>query len=603
MKSNPLLYKIANYWKAILMIILCLVLFFIRVINLDADVPNWGMTHYMPIDEGSYVLMALNKYDYGSIDPSYLFDGIAPYVAPQLRNNLIGNLITYASLRLFGDNYYGLRLPSVLYASILFCCIAFLMYKIFKKSTYQKTYNKILGIFIFLMLLFDFDLLVSSRVCENSLLRAVFVIIVLLLFDLLKKYEFKRYFVITFIATISVFLVYITNVFLILAIGITLITETLILRKNDFIKDLFGCLTGGVSGLILSEIYYINVWHTEAFENMFSVMKAFTTANAMNNYAAATSLEALGNRLVSFVSSDIFLYNLPFIFVVMSLAPFILYKVWKSKDIFMISVMLIITSFLVQTLFAEDVIIKKFLIVYSCIILIGYYGLVDIGKIYLEIVSYKKKLLKLLGYGIYLIICLIIVYKIYSYRRYGLLDNSVLDFQTEDFSLLHIGLVLTGFWTLLLFISFFNLKFKRLYLISIYGCIVVSILINVKFSYKYVFSNPTFSEKEVMISLGDKVGNDYVVGEYTNGYRLYNNIKAIPLASYDDIKKFIEAHPDYWYFDYYFPEENRESYFNSIPLQNSKYTGIPEEIYKREYQNYGEKRSVCLYTIQLKENY
>lgn len=603
MKLSKFLNIVVREWKILLFAVLFLTIFSFRILNLDADVPNWGMTHYMPIDEGSYSLMALNKIDYGTVDPSDLFDGMAPYVAPQLRNNLIGNVITYISFCIFGDTYYGLRMPSVLYALILFVGIAFLMRATLKKAEVNTIFSKITGFLLIFLLLVDFELLVSSRVCENSLLRADFVIFVIILYYILiKKSEFKRYFAVAFTATISIFLVYITNAFLLLAVGITLFFEALLFKKCKLRKGLLGIISGSCLALVISEIYYMCVWETTALANMFSTIQAFTKANAFNSYSSATNISALIDRIVAFISSDIFLYNLPIVFLFLIFLPFTVCQIWKQKDTFATLSFIVVSAFFIQTLVAEDVVIKKFLVIYSCVLLLVYFSIIYCIKLY-DLVITQIKFFK---YGIiafYLLLGWFVVYKIYSYRRYGLLDNTVLDFEPEDFTLIYIGVMITAICALLIFISFFNKKLKNIYRGVLITCILTSIFVNITFSWKYVFENPTYTEKQVMISLGKTVGDDYVVGEYANGYRLYNDIKSIPLASYEDIKKFLEMHPDFWYFDYYFSDDSRENYFDAIPLQNSKYTGVPKEIYKREYQNYGDKRSVCLYTIELKEEF
>lgn len=605
--------NISNKYKNKIYIIIfigILVLFSFRLLYLDADVPNWGITHYMPIDEGSYSLMALNKYDFGTVDPSYLFDGNAPYVAPQLRNNLIGNVCTYISLRIFGDNYYGLRLPSVLYALIVFSGTIWILNLIRRKYTGNVT-SKENKFYIFILLLLslllvcDFDLLVSSRVCENSLLRSSFVvlsIIVCCVFD--GKSIFKKYFLLTFLATISVFLVYITNAFLGLAIGLSVLVECFVYKKKSFLKAFGGCITGGITALLLSEIYYFFVWDSFALKNMFQTIKAFQTSNLLNYYETTNTLYSLFNRTVSFISSDIILYNLPICFLVILTGFIIIKKIYTLKNTPLTYNLLILIAFYIQTLFAEDMIIKKFLVVYPCLLILLYFGIISI-KDYSKAVDQLTKSKKVIMQGwclIFGLLCLGVTYKIYSFRRYGLVDDTTLDFEENDFIVLfYIVIAIVFIFIMFTIIHFFDRqdKWKKICLSSL---IILAIGCNAHFSYKYVFKSPTYSEKQVMIDLGDIVGNDYVIGEYANGYRLYNNVKSIPLSSYGNIKKFIEAHPDYWYFDYYFPKESLEVYFNNVPLKNSKYTGKPYKVFKRKYRNYGDQRPVCLYKIVKKNN-
>ena len=596
-KKNNIIY--------IIVLIGLMILFSFRIMHLDADVPNWGITHYMPIDEGSYSLMALNKYDFGTVDPSYLFDGEAPYVSSQLRNNLIGNVCTYISLRIFGDNYYGLRIPSVLYALIVFSGTIWILNFIRRKYTGDVTskenkFNIFILLLLSLLLVCDFDLLVSSRVCENSLLRSVFVvlsIIVCCIYD--GNSLFKKYFLLTFIATISVFLVYITNAFLGLAIALSVLIECLVYKKGNFFKAFGGCITGGLTALFLSEIYYFFVWDSFSFENMIQTIKAFQKSNAYNYYEAATSIYSLFDRTVSFISSDITLYNLPIYFLFMLTGIIAITKIYMSKNSILTYNIVVLVAFYIQTLCAEDMIIKKFLVVYPCILILLYFGIISIKDYFraYKQLNKSKRILVQSGYLIYSLLCMCVTYKIYSFRRYGLVDDTTLDFEKKDFEILFyvvIAIIVVFTVFMILNIIYKQDKLKHICIITL---LMLAIGCNVQFSYKYVFKSPTYSEKQVMIDLGEIVGNDYVIGEYANGYRLYNEVKSIPLSSYENIKKFIEAHPDYWYFDYYFPEESIETYFDTVPLQNSEYIGKPYKVFKRKYKNYGNQREVCLYKI------
>ena len=86
----------------------------LRICNLDWDLPSWGISLYTPLDEGTYVSMALNKYNYGVVNCEHL--AVPSRTDFAHRNNVIGNAVAFCSLALVGDTYTGLRLPSVLWA-------------------------------------------------------------------------------------------------------------------------------------------------------------------------------------------------------------------------------------------------------------------------------------------------------------------------------------------------------------------------------------------------------------------------------------------------------------------------------------------------------
>ena len=113
---NKLLKKITNSRLILLIaVILVAALYCLRVFNLDQDLPAWGVAFYQPKDEGCYALLAVNEWEYGTIAPENPFaEGTTMLVQEHVRTNLLGNLLEIASFHLFGDNYYGLRMPMVL---------------------------------------------------------------------------------------------------------------------------------------------------------------------------------------------------------------------------------------------------------------------------------------------------------------------------------------------------------------------------------------------------------------------------------------------------------------------------------------------------------
>ena len=97
-----------------LIAVLWMVLYSLRILNLDADMPNYGIAFYQQIDEGPYSYLALNQLNYGCINPDISVDEVEQYTAPHLRTNLVGNLLTFICLKVFGDTYYGFRLGSII---------------------------------------------------------------------------------------------------------------------------------------------------------------------------------------------------------------------------------------------------------------------------------------------------------------------------------------------------------------------------------------------------------------------------------------------------------------------------------------------------------
>jgi len=81
---------------------------------LDGDLPVWNIANYTPLDEGAYAMQAIQNvnpqtvYKINQIDS----DEFRQWNSSMCLMNTMFNTVT---LKLFGDNYYGLRLSLLLF--------------------------------------------------------------------------------------------------------------------------------------------------------------------------------------------------------------------------------------------------------------------------------------------------------------------------------------------------------------------------------------------------------------------------------------------------------------------------------------------------------
>ena len=164
--------------------IFIVMLFCLRFVSLDKDLPPYGVGAFNAPDEGLYACMGLNLYNYGSISPSVqLLDDmtVTTYTAYHLKTNIIMNYMIYICMKIFGDNYFGFRFSIVLISLLNFLLIAQITNVLVKK--YGKDYEKDRWIIALVMAFFTFSFpfLIASRVVEPTVLRMTFA---LLAFDL-----------------------------------------------------------------------------------------------------------------------------------------------------------------------------------------------------------------------------------------------------------------------------------------------------------------------------------------------------------------------------------------------------------------------------------
>ncbi len=131
-----------------------------RVLYLDADVPQWLQSYMYPMDEMSYsatAVQAVHKYN----------SDVAPYQAmspstPFHDFSFTLHYVTDWTLRLFGNNYYGFRMPSVIMGLIIFSVMFNLL---------ARRFGLIYAIAGCALLLCDYQFLLHNRVVDSTIHR------------------------------------------------------------------------------------------------------------------------------------------------------------------------------------------------------------------------------------------------------------------------------------------------------------------------------------------------------------------------------------------------------------------------------------------------
>ena len=158
-----------------------LLLFFIliRCYHLDQDAPSMMISAICEEDEAYYTIEGINEYN---IDNNRFLKGFEHnLVAPIV---FYSKTITYLSLKIFGNNFWGLRMPVVLLSFI----IALLLLNIFKKINTKYIALNYLMIFL---LLSDFTFYIFSRY-QNPQIYSILCITVILW--LIITYNFQSFF-------------------------------------------------------------------------------------------------------------------------------------------------------------------------------------------------------------------------------------------------------------------------------------------------------------------------------------------------------------------------------------------------------------------------
>lgn len=570
-----------------------------RLLFLDADLPPWGIINYQPVDEGAYAMLALNQYNYGNISPE-IFGGDIEYItSPHIRANILGNILIYICLNIFGDNYWGLRMSSVfcgfIILLILFLTMNILLSRYNVKDRTRQWVNW--GCLFYFML--DFNFVMACRVLETSIFRLLFIMIIIFLFMIYNKKIFWKFTLMTFVATLSIFGIYITNVFVYLAILIVLIGYGKKYGKSYFKNGFLGMIFGGILGLLPLEIYYMCVWKTGAIKNMFAAISSFSS---QTGYTASSSLRALIKTTVHFFASNSNLYNIALLALMLLSIPFLLVLIKKKKDLNILFFLALIVSLYLQTLFSEDYIVRKYIMIYPI-----YFMLL------VPIIAHKNELREFI-YGIltnphriknkilvslYGILTILFCITIIWFRFFRISDGTINDFTSKDIWILSITGILS-----LIFMSggiYYFIRNHAKKIVYFVGSFICAITAHLYLDFNYIYINPTYTEKQCMIDIGQTVGDGYVIGSFFPiGYTLYNDIKPIITAS-DQIAVAMKNHNELWCLDYSDTNSpDMQGYLDSL-FANSIYQLDNYCDYQRNFSTFGLCRDVALYKINYKK--
>lgn len=558
----------------VISIIFLIIIFSFRLFFIDSDISApWGVLNYQPIDEGLYANLALNKMNFGSINPNIQIDVDVEYLMqPHVLTNICGNIIVYLGLRVFGDNFFGFRIGSVLTSFLIVVLFYFSLNNIYNAISKEKGKRKIPFFLVPVLSIyfgFNFVFYNASRLTEPTLFRLLFLELIIFIFTLPKVKNSIKAFLMAFFAIVSIFMVYVTNVFIMLAFALLLLYWILKKEYKTFVEYLKYSIPGIICGYAISYVYYARYWDTSPIKNLLACITSFGSS-------AGYDIEAANRfqNLSSFTSANIFLYNPVFIIAIVWGGYFLIKKKKEKKNEAVILSYFLVGALLLQTLFSEDYIVRKALVLMPALLIIVFFAAYNYF-LYHEEISLKVSCV-LNGISISWVFYNII------YRLFLIENGTNLDFSKKDRYILYLMFVGVVF----VFILGSIVK-KQRYLILVL-LLVVSFSANTLYIIKYNWMNQTYCDKTAMQQLGEIVGDEYVLGEYINGYTLYNDIKPV-LNTQDKLLEYMLDNHSLYYFDY----SNYHTYNLSKEFLN--YYVEPVKSFPRAFKTFGINREMTLY--------
>lgn len=262
--------------------IIILVYLVSRILIIDADLPNFDLSHYAPVDEFFYTYAAFDAiYGINTPDGSYLGPE-EPFM------NFIHNAMTVPTLIIFGNTYSGLRLPSVL-AGLIIILVLF--------HLFRQRFGILAGVTIAFLFVVDVGFVNASRVAETTIWRFWATILVMwYATSLVKRSHLIHFqtrtsvFGLGFAATAAWVLVYPTNFFI--PCACFLIATFLIKNDTKYFTlstfYVFGCITAFSLYIFVvfiifgAQVDYFTYYFSIFDGNIGGVKKSWTSSIAQN---------------------------------------------------------------------------------------------------------------------------------------------------------------------------------------------------------------------------------------------------------------------------------------------------------------------------------
>ena len=499
----------SKYLYGALVLVLCVM----RFVFLDQDAPSYMVGGICQEDEAYYVTGAIERYN---IDQGLFIEGTSQTDGEVLMLATVP--LTYLSFKIFGDNYYGLRIPAV----ILSLLSLLLLLLIFRRNKGALAPIALFG--FTLLLFFDFYFALFSRF-QTPQIYSIFGISLLLWVLYRPDFEKPKYAILAGnISVLIVLLIYPYNAFASIAVGLMYCWKSIQLKN---VKPLIFLGTGVVSGFILFHFFAQLVG--SSLENYLDLL---TRIRSVRN-ETDLGIHAIKNSLFGITNTNFLRYNLSyFLFLALGLILMISEIKKDKKNTYLVFPLLCFVMAYVQGIFISSYPFKKWIVLFPLVITIVGYAISNLDKV---IPLLKKR-------GNLLILFFFVFFAAYSFK----VNNSPMywsGFKYWYYENTPLWLNLINVGCLLLALA--AIVFRNKLSLAKYRIISISTLLITGFclSYFYMYRSPEFEYRNTLTAMAADVDNKAIVGDFAHAYCFYNN--SIPMLNpyrfaTDSLKEYYE---------------------------------------------------------------
>ncbi len=483
------------------------ILLIMRFVYLDQDAPSYFISGVCQEDEAYYSNGAL----------SFIYSDHDPEIEMEHGNKLYSlgifrNAISLISFKLFGLNYWGLRLPAVMFSIV----IILLFLDIGRKLKIPTWTNWLL----MLVISTDYYYLLFSRF-QTPQIYSLFILTLIIWFFLTKGVEDKaKLLLLGCLSLSSVIMIYLFNLFAFISISIFVLIISV--RRRSWTPVIFYTLGSMISVFVFIILIYASgssiqeMYHTLAFSGNMEKIESGMTASS---FLASLPSKFIGS-ISQILNTNFFRFNLSELWLYLMCLPQLLYSCIYKKDNVALFLLLFIPFIFLQNIFINSYPFKKLIVLYPIIIVSILYCFSQLKH---DVFSFlKTKMPWVVTWGLVCFgICLynFKVNKSYMYWSgfdYGYYSNTDIVFDVLNIC---INIFIVFFMIYIIRGENKVYKFRYLFFLLIVPQVYLSV--------KTIGFEKRFDLRDTLISLRSDFENAVIVSGWGHAYQFYNEAKPI----------------------------------------------------------------------------
>ena len=495
--------------------------------------PRYEISELQPIDEFFYTIPAFNLFHHGAM--AYR---VVPFIpsdgAPV---NVLQNVLTFLTLSVFGNNYYGLRMASVLAGVAVF----FLLFLILRsqvglywtpplararfaggghlptsgEDTLIKSpppasarFRWAMPLLCLAYLVSDFSFNWAARVAEPTIFRMLAMVLVLFVvsaWPLHASPSMWRAAALGFIGTAAFVYVYVYNAFIIPAVVVTLAVEALPWGWRGVVRQ----LVAGAVGAAVAILSFAAVVYATYGQSVIDVYR-IDIAPFGARLSTAELAAALPVNLVSIFSTNIFRFDLPLLVAFAIALPVFAHRLMKERSSLGILAASLLFFLVLQSAIAADTPFRKLAMLDPLVVLVVGMAVPNIQRF---IGAIRSSPPAAVATTLYVLLAAAGIYRIF-HRQAGALGPR---FE-----------VLSAACLLLLVASLGALWLTRRWTqIFVAAAAAAVILPGAALSAQRLFIDATYHYRDAMVAAAPLLDGEVTAGGFSYGFRLYNTSQPV----------------------------------------------------------------------------